>query len=116
MRGPGVITLVADWDDLDAAVEVACTRQQLAPIGTTEEEPHRRTYELRSPGDEPAWVFAERQGEALPGTDGRIPPQPITLRARFGRFGDEGREAALVDAVARRMRQLAGVDYAPLSP
>jgi len=110
------ITLVGDWADLDAAVEVAGTRLELAPVGTTSNSPRLRVYELRSPGDEPAWLIAERSDEFSGVLPEVAPSQAITLRARFGRFGDRGREAALVDAVAGRLRQLAGVDYAPLTP
>jgi hypothetical protein len=70
----------------------------------TEVAPDRRLFELRSVRGESVWLETFRAGDGA-----------IEMRCRFGLFGDEERERALLRAVADRLRRLRGVDYRPAS-
>lgn len=86
----------------------------LALVRIIEDGERRRVYECASLFDEPALIVAER-GE-VPRADalGREPPGPITISASIGRFGDKAREDRIVALVMKRLRDLAGVPYAPV--
>jgi hypothetical protein len=104
-----------DWDDLDAAVEVACMRHEIALVTATDEPPdaadaaqrvRRRTFNLVTAGSEPVRIDAASTGASDPGD--------IVLTVRVGRFGDQRRERAIARTMTRRLRDLAGVTVAPL--
>lgn len=106
------VTSRGDANDIDAAVEVAVGRVEMSVVRTirTSQDPHvLRIYELRAANDEPAVLKVRRAGIT-------IENQPVTLElaASFGRFGNPERERALLDAVTRRLGQLAGVQVAPV--
>jgi hypothetical protein len=101
--------VVADWDDVDAAVEVALHHVQMAKDHeeVSPDELERRYY-LVTITDEPALLTLRRK-------DIEDGPQMIMLEASVGRFGDPGREAGLVRAVRHRLKALAGVTHAPVT-
>ncbi len=103
---------VADWDDLDAAVEVAAAKAELAVVSRRDERDGSARVELVSATDEPALLVARPAHGYSPG------PRPILidLSLGVGRFGDSTRERIFLDAVKSRLEQLAGVDWAPLKP
>lgn len=109
---PGATTVRGDWDDVDAAVQVAITRAEMAILRRTAEpadqpDPDRIQFELLTMMNDRAVLTATREagaGESL---------IPIHLEARVGHFGDPAREQVLLRAMADRLEQLAGVDYAP---
>lgn len=86
----------------------------MAPVRLASSTPLERVYELVTIHDEPV-VLRARRDRDFPGlVPAEAPPQPLELCARVGRTGDPARERLLLDAVARRLGQLAGVDYAPI--
>lgn len=98
----------ADWDDVYPAVSLMAQQVEMALLDWS--PGHRgvaaaseQRFALLTIGDEPAELLARRQ-------DGGV----IELSARVGRFGDARRERALVEAVARRLTDLAGVEVRPL--
>ncbi len=97
-----------DWNDLDAALEVGQLVAEVAVVGSSPPASDPRRFELVTGSDEPGWLVAQR-----PGTRGDD-PGPIHMSARLGRFGDAPRERRLLDAIARRLEELSGVDSAPL--
>lgn len=106
---PVSLTVRADWDDVDAALEVALSRAQLAILSRSPDGPDRVTWRLLSVQDEPAHLTAVRPPGATQD------PTDITLEARIGLFGDPRREEQFLKFMERRLNQLAGVDYAPLT-
>lgn len=108
---PGTMTIRADWNDVDAAVEIAITRAEMAILRRTAEpadQPEQIRFELLTMMDERGVLTVTRDAGA---GDAMI---PIHLEARVGHFGDPAREQVLLRAMADRLEQLAGVDYAPL--
>ncbi|TVS08408.1 MAG: hypothetical protein EA423_01460 [Phycisphaerales bacterium] len=95
---------VGDYDDLDAAVEAAMIRTELAIVQAGPGPDGGRRYELVDAQGRPGELVIRRVGE-----------NEFTLHARLGRFGRPSDEDRLNTAVARRLRQLYGVDFAPLS-
>lgn len=109
LASPVSLTAHGDWNDVDAALEVALTRAQMAILSRSADGPDRITWQLLSVRDEPAQLTAARP----PGRTQN--PTDITLEARIGHFGDPQREEQFLKYVERRLEQLAGVDYAPLA-
>ncbi len=103
--GPPVREVLADWDDADAAVEVAAKKVEMGLLRSEALNSGRR-YHLRTVGDEPV----ELDLQPADGTDPRL----VRIEARVGRFGDPRREGQLAAAVARRLTQLRGVEHAPV--
>ena len=113
---PGVISgapvtqpleVVADWNDVEAAVFAASGRVEMA-IVSQERALTRHAFELRTIRDEPAELLFTRE-------DGAKREQiPIMVWCRVGRFGDAEREAQVLRAVAKRLEDLAGVGFAPI--
>lgn len=102
----------ADENDLDAAVEIAVGKHEMAVIRSLSfsRDPHMvRTYELRTATDEPAMLEVRRTS-----ISSRTEPVELELRASVGAFGDAEREKAFLESVRRRLNQLAGVRVAPI--
>jgi hypothetical protein len=85
------LTVDADWDDVEAAARVAASQAELA-ILEVEKQDQVITIRLRTIAGEPGEVRAERNGL----------------------FREPASERRLLQAMAKRLRQLAGVDVAPL--
>lgn len=99
---PGPRTVLADWNDVDAAVEVAVKKAEVALDGPARREARRVVYRIRTVSDEPGELVVER-------SDGDV----LTVSASIGRFGEgKEQEARLVGAVVRRLKQLRGVEHA----
>lgn len=105
--GPPVREVVADWGDVDAAVELAVRRVEMGLL-EGHSTPEGRRYSIRTEGDEPVELTVRRLDA------GAADPQPLRIEARVGRFGNPQREGQLAGAVARRLSQLRGVDHAPV--
>jgi hypothetical protein len=99
------LMLVADWDDVEPAAIVAASRAELAIVGTRAGD-QEITFQLRTLEGEPGTLRAVRRSLAASG--------PIHLSANIGLFRELESERRLLQAMAKRLRQLAGVDYAPL--
>ncbi len=114
---PG-ITIIAegDWDDVDASVEAAVVRCEMAivrrisfqlePAETIDVPTRRRAFDLVTADDQPARLKFVAKSTTDPGD--------IEVFAHVGRFGDRAREQTLLDAVRDRLDALAGRDFAPL--
>lgn len=102
------MTVRADWSDLEAAMEVAAPRAELALV-ETKTSSDRVVFGVVAATDENGEVVATR----TPG-NGAGEDIEIRLTARIGRFGDAAREQRILDALARRLGQLHGKAIAPL--
>lgn len=114
---PGVTAVLwGDWDDVEAAVQVAAGRSEMAivhvvglrlnPAEAARVPTRRCVFELRTAGDEPVRL----EFRAASTTD----PGDIVAEAHVGRYGDRGREEHVLAEVRRRLADLAGVDWAPI--
>jgi hypothetical protein len=99
----------ADWNDVDAAMEVAASKVEMAVVSQSLNSDNERVYKMRTSLDEPAWVIATRAAATNDGE--RI---TIQLRATVGRFGDARREEQLLAAARKRLDELCGVSTSPL--
>ena len=107
---PGRALLTADWNDLDAAADVAVGRAQLAIVSTMSPDPCTRRYELTTVRGEPGALTITRP----PPCEGPGESIPLTIEAAIGRFGDPERERTLLSAFTSRLADLHGVEFAPV--
>jgi hypothetical protein len=110
---------VGDWNDIDAAVEVAVKKAELAVVeardATDERGRAQRVFTLVGLGNEPAELIVTAKGGAGDKSSlAQAGPVAMQLSASVGRFGDAAREKTLVNALRARLGQLSGVDFAPL--
>ncbi len=107
-------TVRADWNDVDAAVEVACMRAQVALLMSSPSLlPDRRRsirYRLLA-SDDRQYVLVATQAAPIQGVD---PSGLIDLVARGTPDRDLRVERMLVRETARRLEHLAGRDWAPI--
>ena len=120
------ITLESDLNDLEAALEVAQTEAETAVVQEViaaatasrgKETPLpllRRRFELLSVSGETGLFIVEAERLKLPGNSGAT--HQMVLRAEMHSAVGPNREraAAFVEAAARRLEQLAGVDAAEI--
>ena len=110
-------TVVADWDDLAAAMDYAQTWAECAYV-RADRPPGDAVvrFELLTIDEKSGTLEVRREGPTGPKTGtGDPPPQPITITARIGPAGDRRREARLVEALASRLEALRGKAYAPIA-
>lgn len=110
------IVVSGDWDDIVAALTVAADRSELAvvrevafqltPFEVFGVSTRRRSFDLVTPGAEPVRVNFRAHSSDDPGD--------ISVFVRIGRFGDAEGEVRVLNDIAKRLRELAGRDYAPL--
>jgi hypothetical protein len=105
--GPTRLEVVADWDDLDAAMVVAAANNQCAILGVRRPGPDEVEFEVRTIRDEPVTVSARRLGAA----DNPPRAEPIELVCEYGRFGDAAQQERILEAMRERLADLRGVDY-----
>jgi len=106
--------VLADWNDVEAAVENAVIRAELAPLSTTprQDPGGRRRFEFTFLAtDDSRMTLLVTQGAA---GAGERAPGDIELEATTRPRRDAKRERALVDGVVKRLRALTNVDFAPL--
>ncbi|MEN0020592.1 MAG: hypothetical protein AAF747_06900 [Planctomycetota bacterium] len=110
--------VVADWDDIDAAVRASLWRAELAILtidlledaDTAEPSQTERHYHLLGVRDELGLLIVKRSDAAS--ESGLV---TLTCRVGGGQTPQEKKRAArAVQDFARRLDQLAGVDVAPL--
>lgn len=94
--------VIGDYDDVDAAIDLACSASELAILQKTNEEGVKR-FEMITVGDEPAWA----QARAIAG-------DRVEVRVRIRDAGDAAWEARFLDAVQKRLAQLHGRTSAPI--
>lgn len=103
------IQVTADWNDIDAALDVGLVRGQSAIVQTTR-QPRHVTFTLTSiTGRHGQITFARQSDAAGP----QAPSEPIVIQALIE--GSQGPTLAqrLLEATAARLNQLAGVATAP---
>jgi hypothetical protein len=105
---PSRINVIADWNDVEAAVLVS-TEPIEAAILEQRETPSRWEFDLVTVAAEPASLVAERATGDGPGE-----AVMIQLTARVSDFGDPARERILLERVRGRLLDLKGVDVRPL--
>lgn len=103
--GERVVTVTADWDDIDAALARATPRAAVTLLSTDHADNVERVVTLLAVDGQRARVRFT--------SGGRGDPRPITIEATFGTPMDEGRSAALVALIADELRTLAGRSIAP---
>jgi hypothetical protein len=106
----GQVRLWADWDDLDAALDVALERAELATLGTTRSD-GERTWELTTIAGQPGQLTAQR--DPLAPRDARGCEQ-LTLCATVHSPRGVEQAGRLLQAMAARLADLAGVESAPV--
>lgn len=103
-------TVVADWEDVPAAVSVATGQVELAVVDRSNPDPNRLVYELKSIRDEPGVLEVSRpQNGWIPGL-----PVVLTLRCEVGRFENKKTQDHLLHTLMQRLQDLRGVDAAPI--
>lgn len=111
-RGSPVRTTVTgDWDDLNASLQVGLTDAECAEVEELKGGVDLRVWRVEAITHEfgTLRIWRDRsKGQNARGS------WTLVLEARIGRDGDPEREARLVAGVARRLKELAGVDWAPL--
>jgi hypothetical protein len=100
----------ADWDDVDAALDLALSKAELAVLNTTSSD-DRRTWTLVAMSNAQGVVTATRSV-----TGGRDPRgcERLRVEAMVDGPGGNTRAATLMDHLAARLEKLAGVDWAPV--
>lgn len=100
---PGPRLVRGDWDDALPAARVAASAAEMAILQVAAPAEFEVRLELIAIGD--------AAGSA---TIRRIDGSTLEVTCRVGRFGDSRREDRFLDALERRLAQLAGVDFAPV--
>ncbi len=93
----------ADWNDIDAAVDLAASKNEMAVEGSASPNDDTRVYHLRTVGDEPTWVTVRRIDDA----------GGVEITVSVGRFGSRDQERSLAETIRARLQTLRGRDYAP---
>lgn len=104
--------VTGDWDDIDAAVRVGVDRNEWAIVRRVRINQWSVGWEVMNVRGEPGWLLIERNHGRPEGAEGARPEIEIT--ARLGRFGLPEQERGLADAIRTRLRQLRGVEAAPI--
>jgi hypothetical protein len=105
----------ADWNDIDASVDVAASKAEMAVVAKDSASAHERTFELRTIRDQPAWLVITRA--AKPGSaagEGGGEGVEFSMRCTVGYFGDKPEEERLLRALKQRLEELRGVETRPL--
>jgi hypothetical protein len=113
--GPTTLVIEADWNDLASSLDMAVGRSEMAVVRKTTDTAREARWELITIRDEPSEFVARRFTDVsvLPGSPDQPPPEKLELTATVGRFRSPERERKLLEDVATRLKQLAGVDAAP---
>lgn len=100
---PAVTVVEGDFDDVPAAVYAASMAAQTVDVSASHPEPDRWEHELLTVDGAPGFLRVLKRPDGL-----------IEMTCRIGRFGDPERERHYVAAIAARLEELHGRDYAPL--
>lgn len=98
--------------DFDAAASFALHALEYAPVQISEPEPGLHVWELVNTKGEPGWLRMEQDSPPSPDEDSVQAIERwqnasgLRISASLGRFGDARLEHRLIDAVARRLREL----------
>ncbi|GEM_PF-1852555 len=108
ITGPSTLTIIADWNDIDAASRFAVVSIHAVVTSSIDESNLRQRITLRQFDGESGSLLAERTNPGISESTS------IQLTANLGRFGDPPDERKFLIALANRLEQLRGVDFAPL--
>jgi hypothetical protein len=100
---PAVVVVEGDADDVDSAVYAASMAAQTVDIALDTPGPGRWEYSLLTVDGSPGTLSVVQRADGL-----------IEMTCRIGRFGDAEREQHYVAAIAARLEELHGVDYAKI--
>lgn len=98
-----VRSVAGDFDDVDAAVDLACSVGELAVVTKSSDEEGTRRFEMVTVTDEPAWATARESRDGV-----------VEVRVRIRDVGDAAWEDQFLDVVQKRLGQLKGVASAPV--
>lgn len=115
-------TVQADWDDLDAALDVGFSAIEAALLQKDQPQPGLVVCSLVTILDDEGVVEFQQLDPppSAPSPDAARDPSPtgpvtIQIRASIGRFGEQHQsERTLVQTIRRRLIQLRGKDAAPV--
>lgn len=115
-QGDWPAVVVADWDDIDAAMTRTLSRTETAILSRTEvgspgKVGSRVRFDLLSVRDDELWVELEAR-ESWPTEDG---PAEIALTSGSLLPGSEPLQRAVVGELSHHLERLAGVGVAPLN-
>ncbi len=102
--GPGQATTLieADWGDIYASVDAVATRHALGVVRKSQSD-NLATIELLDVLGRPIRIEARRAGN------------DAAVTVAVGRFGDPNLEAQIRRDLAKRLKQLKGVEIAPIA-
>jgi len=116
--------MLADWDDIEAAVDLAVSRSQCgylewhsdkpgggSPLPDPEYPDRRRWYTLLTIRDAQVLLDIRRDSSQPPSRDA---PEPITIRCRVGPQGDSAYERVILDHLSARLAELRGDRTVPI--
>jgi hypothetical protein len=102
------LVVEGDWDDVESAILVGLDQAEMAQLRRRTPSADEVVVELITLRDQPGTLRLSRE----PATgDG---PTRITIEASVGRAREAELERGLVRAVARRLEDLRGVEFAPV--
>ncbi|GMV27689.1 MAG: hypothetical protein AMXMBFR58_37200 [Phycisphaerae bacterium] len=107
---PTDAVVIGDWDDVESSVRVGASQSEMAILEVKRPDDRTAIFEFLTITDEPASLEVHR--DLFPEDSGSF---RLNLRASVGTFGDAAWQERLIDRVSRRLRQLAGVDVAPIT-
>jgi hypothetical protein len=108
----GQVTINADWDDLDASVEVGASQAECVIVSSTVEKRKapplaKREFRLKHVSGRYVTLTASRLSTA-------VNESKITLEVRAEPLRDRDLESLLLYRVSLRLSDLAGKDFAPI--
>ncbi|MBL8758147.1 MAG: hypothetical protein JNK35_06945 [Phycisphaerae bacterium] len=119
-----VLQMLADWDDIEAAVDLAVSRSQCgylewhsdkpgggSPVPDPANPDRRRWYTLLTIRDAQVLLDIRRDSSHPPSRDA---PEPITIRCRVGPEGDSAYERVILDHLSARLAELRGDRAVPI--
>ena len=110
------VEVVADWNDIDASVLAAVSQSEAAVLSITEEsgaKVFKLLYISNEPGTLRVWA-ADPSKIPTDKLERAAPSIELRLSATVGYWGHPERERKLERDVEKRLKQLAGVEFAPL--
>jgi len=107
--GKSTLALWADWDDVDASVGSGMTPAEAATLNTTSAD-DRRTWSLLTIDNHTGELVVTREPGAPRDARGC---ERLTLSAQIDGTQGKTRAGLMVSGIAKRLTQLAGVEWAP---
>ncbi len=106
--------MVGDWDDVYAAALVGTEQADCAIVRVLESTEKTWKAEIKSVRDEHGTLTAFRCHGRCTGTPEQLADANITLVCSLGVFGNAETEQDILVKTTRRLRDLHGVEFAPI--